>query len=153
MLFLYFFLISFFSWQRNGFFVECGALDGELGSTSLFFERMRNWTGLLVEADPENYRKLKHKNRKAFTVNACLSPTNSPGKVRDLLFKSTITNVYKIKYGAQYMSFLLNGNVTCFKGICYLDPYFFQYDLSRAINLDVKLYLYHFSKYLMLIRT
>lgn len=33
-------------------FVEVGGLDGETGSNTLFFERNRGWTGLLVEASP-----------------------------------------------------------------------------------------------------
>lgn len=31
--------------KRNGFFIECGAFDGELFSNSLFFELERNWSG------------------------------------------------------------------------------------------------------------
>ncbi len=31
--------------RRNGFYVECGAGDGEGLSNTLFFERERNWTG------------------------------------------------------------------------------------------------------------
>jgi hypothetical protein len=61
--------------------VECGALNGETSSTSLFFERVRKWNGLLIEADPSNYELLKSKHRKAFTVNACLSTTSVPAKV------------------------------------------------------------------------
>ena len=45
----------FSSIKRDGFFIECGALDGETRSNSLLFERFRGWTGLLVEADPVNY--------------------------------------------------------------------------------------------------
>jgi len=35
--------------RRNGFFVECGAHDGEHLSNTLFFELERDWTGLLIE--------------------------------------------------------------------------------------------------------
>jgi len=35
--------------RRKGFFVECGAHDGEYLSNTLFFELERNWTGLLIE--------------------------------------------------------------------------------------------------------
>ena len=45
--------------QTGGFFVECGGFDGETSSNSLFFEKDRNWTGLLIEADPGLYKKLK----------------------------------------------------------------------------------------------
>ena len=68
--------------QEGGFFVECGALSGERISNSLFFEKTRHWSGLLIEADPMNYAILKTKNRKAFTINACLSVYPYPVKVR-----------------------------------------------------------------------
>ncbi|KAA0188379.1 hypothetical protein HAZT_HAZT007281 [Hyalella azteca] len=40
--------------QRGGFFVECGGLDGELRSNTLFFERFRGWKGLVVFAQNSN---------------------------------------------------------------------------------------------------
>jgi hypothetical protein len=49
--------------RRNGFYVECGAVDGEAFSNSLFFELERNWTGLLVEANLAFYEQLLTKNR------------------------------------------------------------------------------------------
>ena len=61
--------------------MECGALNGEKGSNSLFFERVRKWNGLLIEGDPSNYAELKKKNRKAFSINACLSPRKTAAKV------------------------------------------------------------------------
>ena len=62
--------------KRNGFFIECGAADGQAFSNTLFFERERNWTGLLVEANPGLYQTLLNRNRKAFSINACLSISN-----------------------------------------------------------------------------
>jgi hypothetical protein len=38
--------------KRNGFFVEIGGYDGETFSNSLFLEKERGWSGLLVEANP-----------------------------------------------------------------------------------------------------
>ena len=67
--------------MENGFFVESGALDGERNSNSLLFERTRHWTGLLVEPNPYSYEKLKKKHRKAFSINACLSPHPYPAKL------------------------------------------------------------------------
>lgn len=61
------------SWQTSGFFVEVNAGDGEYKSQSLFFEVQRNWTGLLVEPDPAPFSEMKTKNRKAFSINACVS--------------------------------------------------------------------------------
>ncbi|CAC5391422.1 unnamed protein product [Mytilus coruscus] len=68
--------------QRGGFFVECGALDGETRSNTLIFERLRSWNGLLIEADPSNYKLVRNKNRKAFTINACLSVYPYPVKMQ-----------------------------------------------------------------------
>ncbi|CAC5378243.1 unnamed protein product [Mytilus coruscus] len=78
--------------KKGGFFVECGALDGETRSNTLIFERSRDWNGLLIEADPSNYALVKKKNRKAFTINACLSIYPYPVKLQ---FKKSF-NVGKI---------------------------------------------------------
>ena len=67
--------------QEGGFFVECGAFTGERSSNSLFFEKTRKWSGLLVEADPLNYAVLKTKNRKAYSINACLNTKPYPEMV------------------------------------------------------------------------
>ncbi len=61
--------------KRNGFFIECGAGDGEGLSNSLFFEKSRNWTGLLIEANPTIFKSLRMKKRHAYLLNACVSPT------------------------------------------------------------------------------
>ena len=68
--------------RRDGFFVECGALNGQTYSNSLFFERERNWTGLLIEANPHYHRALLEMNRNAFVLSACLSPTAFPSKMK-----------------------------------------------------------------------
>ena len=39
--------------RQGGVFVEVGALDGLLHSNSLYFERERQWIGLLIEPIPE----------------------------------------------------------------------------------------------------
>ncbi|XP_076101019.1 uncharacterized protein LOC143070724 [Mytilus galloprovincialis] len=80
------------NFKKGGFFVECGALDGETRSNTLIFERSRGWNGLLIEADPSNYALVKKKNRKAFTINACLSIYPYPVKLQ---FKKSF-NVGKI---------------------------------------------------------
>ena len=61
--------------------MECGALDGVRASNTLFFERYRNWTGLLIEADPTSFKQLLKVGRNAFSSNVCLSPTNKTGRL------------------------------------------------------------------------
>ncbi|XP_060595393.1 protein Star-like [Ruditapes philippinarum] len=70
------FIDRFLKNMTNGFFIESGAFDGEYLSNSLFFERFRNWTGLLVEPNPFQFKRLMNKNRKAYAINACLSEKN-----------------------------------------------------------------------------
>jgi len=60
--------------QRGGFYVECGAFDGERSSNTIHLERERGWTGLLVEMDPYFYTQLVGKSRRSWSINACLSP-------------------------------------------------------------------------------
>merc|ERR1719341_182939 len=47
-------------------------------SNTLLLERKYGWSGLLVEADPVSYGLLTTKNRKAWSVNGCLSPKPFP---------------------------------------------------------------------------
>jgi len=64
--------------RHNGVFLECGAWDGVTLSNSLFFEIHRNWTGILIEANPERVKSLIKRNRNAYVVRACLSVTKKP---------------------------------------------------------------------------
>lgn len=64
--------------RHNGVFLECGAWDGVTLSNSLFFEIHRNWTGILIEANPERVKSLIQRNRNAYVVRACLSVTKKP---------------------------------------------------------------------------
>jgi len=68
---------AFFDDKRNGRFVEFGALDGLLDSNSLFFEREKNWTGILIEPNPDAYRLLTANRPHAVTENVALSDTEA----------------------------------------------------------------------------
>ncbi|XP_037788523.1 protein Star-like [Penaeus monodon] len=70
---------EFLHGMTNGFFVEMGAVDGEIFSNSLYFERALNWTGLLVEPNPEDYQTLTTRGRKAYSMHAAVSPKNTSG--------------------------------------------------------------------------
>ena len=67
--------------RRQGVFLECRAADRERLSNSLFFELHRNWTGILIEANPLFHRALLSKNRNAYVVRSCLSTTLKPQTV------------------------------------------------------------------------
>jgi len=59
----------------GGFYVELGANDGITQSNSLYYERNRNWTGILIEPSPQEFIKCKQNraNTNAFFCAACVS--------------------------------------------------------------------------------
>ena len=77
--------------QKGGFFVECGAFDGELSSNTIYLEQKLKWSGLLIEMDPSWYLQLRGKNRKSFTINACVSPHQYPLKVSKYISLKLLT--------------------------------------------------------------
>ena len=61
--------------KDDGFFVELGANDGISQSNTLYFEKFRNWRGVLVEPSPNKFLECI-KNRAPRTrvfCNACVS--------------------------------------------------------------------------------
>jgi FkbM family methyltransferase len=52
-----------FKGKTNGFFVEVGALDGFGASNTYFFEKERNWSGLLIEPNPIEFNKMLNVDR------------------------------------------------------------------------------------------
>ena len=62
-----------FKGKKNGFFIEAGAFDGQIFSNTLLLEMNYNWTGLLIEPNPETFQELLTKNRKSYAMEACLS--------------------------------------------------------------------------------
>ncbi|EFX75894.1 hypothetical protein DAPPUDRAFT_322909 [Daphnia pulex] len=67
--------------MTSGFFIECGALDGEFLSNTLYMERSLNWTGILIEADQRAFSQLNARNRKAYILPTCLSTKPYPLQV------------------------------------------------------------------------
>ncbi|XP_059083682.1 uncharacterized protein LOC131880967 [Tigriopus californicus] len=63
--------------KTGGFFIECGALDGETRSNTLGLEKDLQWSGILIEGDQISVPKILSKNRKAFVVPHCLSTQNT----------------------------------------------------------------------------
>ncbi|MCU0536478.1 MAG: FkbM family methyltransferase [Hydrococcus sp. Prado102] len=66
--------------QKNGIFIEAGANDGFSYSNTYYFERFRNWTGILVEGIPELYEKcvLERPNSKVFNCALVSSDYQEP---------------------------------------------------------------------------
>ena len=67
------FVDNYFKNMTNGIFFEVGAADGVLFSNTLYLERERKWTGVLIEPNKHLYDSLVSVRRKSYTINSCVS--------------------------------------------------------------------------------
>ena len=58
--------------SEKGFFFEAGALDGVAASNTLWLEQERDWTGLLIETNPQTCAMLKNNSRNAYVSCTCI---------------------------------------------------------------------------------
>ena len=83
---------------NNGFYIECGANDGVDQSNTWYFEKFKNWHGILIEAHPEIFRELKkNRDKKNILVNKFLVSNNYKSQTvnisnNDLISKFSTTN-------------------------------------------------------------
>lgn len=79
--------------QDNGFYVELGANDGISQSNTLYFERYKNWKGVLVEPTPHNYLKcLSNRSKDNYIAcNACVS-FGYKDRFVEILFSNLMTS-------------------------------------------------------------
>lgn len=64
---------------RNGVFIEAGANDGYTQSNTYFLEKMRAWSGLLVEPVPQLYEQARRCRKHSIVVNNALVPFQLEG--------------------------------------------------------------------------
>lgn len=57
---------------HNGFFIEVGGNDGFTQSNTYYFERLRGWNGILVEAIPELYEECVKERLRSKVFNCAL---------------------------------------------------------------------------------
>lgn len=58
---------------ESGFYIECGANDGINQSNSWYFDKYKNWKGILIEPIPHLFKELKNnRNCKNIFINKCL---------------------------------------------------------------------------------
>jgi FkbM family methyltransferase len=58
--------------ERDGYFVEAGAFDGFLQSNTYYFERIKGWTGLLIEPVPEYFEACQRERPASRVFNCAL---------------------------------------------------------------------------------
>ena len=77
--------------KTGGFFAECGALDGEYNSNTLYMERSLEWDGVLIEANQKEFSQLLARKRKAYAVPVCLSQHPYPTEVIESSASNTLS--------------------------------------------------------------
>ena len=83
--------------ERDGVFVEAGAFDGFLQSNTYYFERLKGWSGLLVEPVPELAEAARRERRRSRVIQAALVPPELQGTP----VKLTVASLMTLVHGAQ----------------------------------------------------
>jgi FkbM family methyltransferase len=78
---------------ESGTFIEAGGNDGLSQSNTYWFERFRNWRGLLIEAVPEMAEVCRRNRPKATVVGAALV---SDGSIRSVRIKRARLMAYVV---------------------------------------------------------
>ena len=63
--------------KENGFFIELGAYDGLTQSNTAFFEKTKNWTGILIEASRDRYEECVKNRPNSKCINTACSATDN----------------------------------------------------------------------------
>jgi FkbM family methyltransferase len=82
---------------RDGFFIEAGANDGFAQSNTYYFEKLRGWSGILVEPIPELYEKCVNERGRSIVFNCALVPSDYEGQSVTMLY----SNLMSLVKGAQ----------------------------------------------------
>ena len=73
---------TIFKNKQNGVYIELGALDGIQYSNTKFFEDTLNWSGILIEPHPHDFKKLQINRPNNFLFNNLVSCHEEPLKYR-----------------------------------------------------------------------
>jgi len=76
----------------GGFFIEAGANDGFRQSNTYYFEKMRGWSGLLIEPVPALAAECR-RNRRAPVVEAALVAEGYPTQTGELHFADLMSTM------------------------------------------------------------
>jgi FkbM family methyltransferase len=92
----------FFPDKEKGIFIECGANDGIMHSSCLFFEETLSWSGYNIEADYDLFCRLQDNRPNSVNCNLALTDPDSSG--RDLNLTKVISNHSNLTTGLSQIS-------------------------------------------------
>ena len=78
---------------RDGFFIEAGANDGIRQSNTLYYEKYKGWTGLLIEAIPALAEQCGKNRPKCIVENCALVSSQFPDKTVELEYYNLMSIV------------------------------------------------------------
>jgi len=84
----------YFQNKEKGISIECGAFDGVMESSTLFFEENLGWTCINIEASPPIFEMLKSNRTKSHNFNLGLGSEETT-----LKFKHAVHPYYGTKFG------------------------------------------------------
>ena len=68
------------AWRGRGVYIESGALDGNSGAHSLFFDEVMQWRGLLIEGNPPNFARALARRPHAVRLECALCARGGRGR-------------------------------------------------------------------------
>jgi FkbM family methyltransferase len=72
----------YFAEKKNGFCIECGALNGFYFSSCWFFEEYMDWSCVNIEPHPDSYKDLVENRPNSFlNLNMALGAQNGKGEL------------------------------------------------------------------------
>ncbi len=71
---------------KNGFYIEIGANDGVRQSNTLYFEKFKNWRGILVEPSKRYNNLIKNRKKKNYFFNVACCSFESINKYRSFYY-------------------------------------------------------------------
>lgn len=83
---------------RGGFFIEAGANDGIKQSNTLYFEKNKGWSGVLIEAIPALAEKCRKNRPKCIVENCALVSSLFPEKTIELEYYN-LMSIIKGSFG------------------------------------------------------
>lgn len=95
-------MLEFINYE-NGYFIECGANDGVDQSNTWYYEKILNWSGILIEPLKKQFKELKkNRSKKNKFFNLALSSSENENTLlvedNDLMSKASSYNNKKSKF-------------------------------------------------------
>ena len=126
--------------KERGFFIELGAFDGLIQSNTAFFEKYKNWTGVLVEPSKNRYEECVKNRPNSICFNYICSSKNMDVVYMnedDGLMAKVINEESKYTFKAVTLESLLNG-INCNFNIDFLslDVEGYEFEVLKGLNLN-----------------